>query len=133
MAKAKKRADPIPPLEWAAATLGLLLAIALLAIIGREALRVPGTQLPLLAVEGQKLVSADGMHVLQIVVRNGSARTAASVQVEGKIKSGEADAETSSATIDYVPGHSSATGGLIFVRDPRAHRLELRVTGYEIP
>ena len=133
MAKAKSGHDPIPPLEWAAAALGLLLAIALLGTIGREALRVPGKQVPMLVVEGQELVSAEGMHVLEIVVRNDSARTAASVQVEGKLKSGEADAETSSATIDYVPGHSSATGGLIFAKDPRTHRLELRVTGYEIP
>ncbi len=133
MAKAKSDRDPIPPLEWMAAALGLMLAIALLAIIGREALRATGAQVPLLTVESRRLVTANGTHVVEIVVSNGSVRTAASVQIEGKLTSGGAEVETSVAAIDYVPGNSSATGGLIFAGDPRAHRLELRVTGYEIP
>lgn len=130
---AKKRHDPIPPLEWAAAGLGLLVALLLVAILGREA--VAGRDdppVPVLVAEVERAVATASGYVIEVRVRNLSNQTAAAVQVEGKIKAG-LEEETSSATIDYVPGRSQATGGIIFSTDPRGGPLELRVTGYEIP
>jgi len=129
---AKKRHDPIPPLEWAAAALGLLVALLLLAILGREAVAGRDDSVPVLVAEVERVVATPTGHVVEVRVRNLSDQTAAAVQVEGKIKVGQEE-ETSSATIDYVPGRSQATGGIIFSSDPRGSPLELRVTGYEVP
>lgn len=133
MAKSKpSRRDPIPALEWAAATFGLLIVIALLAIIGRAALERSGDEVPVLVAGVERIVATPAGHVVELVVANRSAVTAASVQVEGGVGQGTG-AETSTVTIDYVPGNSQATGGLMFTRDPRADGLRLRVTGYEVP
>jgi uncharacterized protein (TIGR02588 family) len=128
LAKGRKK-DSIPMLEWASAALGLAIAVALMAIIGREAiLRQNGSNVPQLSVkvEGVKK-TADG-HVVQILVFNRSRQTAARVELEGK-----AGDETSVASIDYVPGRSQAEGGLIFAGDPRQSGLKVRVTGYQLP
>ncbi len=133
MAKTKLgRRDPIPPLEWAAAAFGLLVALAVLAIVGRGALAGNGDEVPLLVAKVERVFATPAGHVAEIVVVNRSSVTAASVQVEGVIGVGDA-AETSVGSIDYVPGDSRATGGLMFMRDPRAEGMALRVTGYEIP
>lgn len=129
---AKKRHGPIPPLEWSAAALGLLVALLLLAILGREAVAGRDDPVPVLVAEVERVVATPTGHVVEVRVRNLSDQTAAAVQVEGKIKAGPEE-ETSSATIDYVPGRSQATGGIIFSSDPRGSPLELRVTGYEVP
>lgn len=124
--------DPIPPLEWIAAAIGLLIAIGLVLIIAREGLIAADGPAPQLTVNGRQPIASPNGHVVEIRVRNFGSRTAASVQVEGKL-SGAGEAETSSATIDYVPGNSEASGGLIFTSDPAKGQLDLRIVGYENP
>lgn len=123
-----RKHNPVPALEWGAAGFGLLLLLALLAIIGRGALAADQDDVPLLVATVERVVTTPGGHVVEVVVANRSSVTAASVQVEGVV-----GGETSTATIDYVPARSRATGGLLFTRDPRAGGLQLRVTGYELP
>jgi uncharacterized protein (TIGR02588 family) len=53
----------------------------------------------------------------------------AQVEVEG-VLGDDAQAQTATATFDYIPEGSSATGGLIFEDDPRARPLKLRATGF---
>ena len=123
------RQDPIPLLEWVAAALGLAIAVALLGIIGREALASgDGDQVPVLAAEVEAIEPTSGGHVVRIRVSNRSRQTAARVEVEGT-----AGEETSAASIDYVPGRSRAEGGLVFRTDPRRTGLSVRVTGYQLP
>jgi uncharacterized protein (TIGR02588 family) len=129
---ARKRHEPVPPLEWAAAALGLLVALLLIAIIGREAISGNEAPVPVLVAEVERVAATQAGPVVEFTVRNLSEQTAAAVQVEGTINPGP-DEETSGATIDYVPGRSQATGGLIFSSDPRGGALKLRVTGYELP
>ena len=128
MAKSAKK-QPIPLLEWVSAALGLGIAIALMAIIGREALLSEGgPDVPMLSVQIVGVeATADG-HVVRVVVANRSRQTAARVELEGK-----AGSETRMASIDYVPGRSQAEGGLIFEGDPRQGGLKVRVTGYQLP
>lgn len=125
---ADRKRDPIPPLEWTMAALGLVAALILLGIIGREAFVGAADPVPALEVRAERTVRTPGGHVVEFRVSNGSGQTAAAVHVEGKVGD-----EISGATVDYVPGESSVTGGLVFDRDPREEGLELRVTGYEIP
>jgi uncharacterized protein (TIGR02588 family) len=133
MAGKHKHHDPIPVLEWISAGAGLLIAVALFAIIGSAALTGSEDVVPHLSAQVDGVVRAGNGHVVQVTIQNRSSRTAASVQIEGALKQGSASVETSSASIDYVPGHSQATGGLHFTRDPRAYQLELRVIGHELP
>lgn len=127
MARSSHKNDPIPALEWAAAAFGLLVFLALAAILFREALISGSDDVPKLTALVEAVSPTAGGHVARIVVANGSGQTAAAVQVEGRLGN-----EIATATIDYVPGHSEARGGLMFKGDPRAG-AELAVLGYELP
>jgi len=126
MARARHKQDSIPALEWISAALGLLVLLAMIAVLGLEMRQGGSDDVPLLEARVEGVVPVRGGYVVRIVVANGSGQTAAVVQVEGKL--GE---ETASATLDYVPGHSEARGGLMFKAGPGP--IELRVTGYELP
>ena len=115
-------------LEWIAAGIGLLCALALLGIIANDAYSGHDDPVPVLSAEPQRLIPSPAGYVLEFRVRNASDQTAAAVQVEGRLE-GAGEEVVSTATLDYVPGQSQATGGLIFPADPRARALTLRVTG----
>jgi uncharacterized protein (TIGR02588 family) len=127
MAKTAKK-TPIPALEWVSAALGLAIAVALLGILGREALTGESGELPRLATRMERIEAMPGGYVVEVIVTNQAGRTAARVELEGM-----AGGEVSRATIDYVPGHSQAEGGLLFRTDPRRGGLTVRVTGYQLP
>ena len=122
-----------PLLEWIAASLGLVLTLGMVAVIGQEALRGDADQLPAIEVRATRLASTPSGFVVEIVAANRTGGTAATVQVEGELKDGESSVETSSLTLDYVPGHAERRGGLFFTEDPRRHRLEVRALGYQAP
>lgn len=121
-----------PLVEWVSAAIGLVITGAMFGFLALEAAQQDGIP-PLLNAVPVALVQAPGHYVVEFEVRNDSATTGAAVQVEGTLKQGGSDVETSTASLSYVPGESSQRGGLVFTRDPRAYRLELRVTGYERP
>lgn len=57
----KKDRDAIPPLEWASAALGLLIALVLLGIVGREVIRGGSTDdIPHLTVRVERMVGVPG-------------------------------------------------------------------------
>lgn len=127
MARPRSQHDPIPALEWIAAALGLIIVLAVVGVLLIE-IRQGGTDdVPRLEARVEAVTAVPGGHVARIVVANAAGQTAAAVQVEGKL--GE---ETASATVDYVPGHSEARGGLMFKGDPR-EGVDLAVLGYELP
>lgn len=130
-----KRRNPAgtPLLEWIASGIGLLLTLGLLAVIGAEALDHDPEQLPVIEVVAGRVVATGSGFVVAIEAVNRSGGTAAAVEIEGALKSGETAIETSSAVFDYVPGYSRRSGGLFFTQDPRRHRLELRALGYQAP
>ena len=130
---AKGHAAATSPLEWAAAILGGLIALALLGLIGWDAVVGPGRAPPALVVQPERVTRNAGGYVVQFVARNRADDTAAGVHVEGVLEQGGAPIETSQTTIDYVPGNGRRRGGLVFTRDPAAYRLELRATGYQQP
>ena len=120
------RHDPVPPLEWAAAAAGALIALALLFAIGREAAFGNADAVPILSARPIGIHATPHGHVVQVEVSNESSRTGAAVKIEGK-----AGGETREATIDYVPGRSRAEVGLIFKRRPQG--LTIDVVSYEVP
>ena len=127
------KAPKEPLLEWIAAGAGLVLTLGMMAVIGREALRGDPVQPPAIEMRVERITPAPPGFVAEVVAINRSGGTAAAVQVEGALKSGESEVETSSLTFDYVPGHAQRRGGLFFTRDPRRYRLEVRALGYQAP
>lgn len=134
MAQKKKSKDKPPPgpalLEWVAAAIGGVIALTIFGLLAAEALSRPEYEAPILRVEPLAIVSAGNSFIAEINVRNLSAHTAASVEVEGSIAG---QSETSHVTLAYVPGGSERRAALVFAHDPRSGGLSLRVTGFEHP
>jgi uncharacterized protein (TIGR02588 family) len=133
MARKPAPAARVPILEWITAGIGLLLTLVMLAVIGREAITGDTHELPAIDVVASRIVPTGSGFVVEVVATNRSGGTAAVVEIEGELKSGETTVETSSLSFDYVPGHAERRGGLFFREDPRTHRLELRALGLQTP
>lgn len=121
----KRRSAPL--LEWASAALGVVAIAVLLTFVLVNAARRGEKDWPDLVVTVESVRPVAAGHAVNFRVENRSGQTAAAVGIEGRVGD-----ETAAVTVDYVPGHSGARGGLMFRSDPRA-RVELRVTGYELP
>lgn len=132
MVRQKKRSGT-PLLEWVASGIGLVLTLSMLGLLLREALSGEAGQLPAIDVAIQRIAPAGSGFVVEIEAVNRSGGTAAGVEIEGQLKSGGASIETSSAVLDYVPGHSRRSGGLFFREDPRRHQIEVRALGFQTP
>jgi len=130
---AGKKRPETPPLEWIASVIGLLLLLAVVAVIGREALAGDAGQYPAIEVAIVGVAPGAGGFVVAFEAVNRSGGTAAAVEIEGTLKSGETTVETSSATIDYVPAHSRRGGGLFFREDPSRHEIDVRPLGFQTP
>ena len=131
--KKKQQEKPVPALEWGAAFLGLAVVGTMGVFLTIEALSSEARLPPVLLVEPLNLTRGGSIYVLEVEVRNSTGQTGAAVNVEGTLKQGGREVETSSATISYVPGLSTRRAGLIFSRDPRRYAVELRVAGYAKP
>lgn len=125
--------EPIAPLELLAAGVGLILTVGILGVVGWQASVEPGGRLPEIVVEPRGETSPGPVYVVPIVSRNRSPATAANVVVEGTLLDEGAVVERAETTFDYVPGHSSRGGGLMFTQDPAGYELRLRAIGYVDP
>jgi len=121
-----------PGLEWAVSGLGVAIVTTMLAFIGYNGLKEertpPDVTVKILGVRpvGQGVL-------VQIRAKNNGASTAAGLTIEGVVKEGEKDLETSNVTFDYLPAHSTRDGGVYFTKDAAAHRIEVRALGYQMP
>ena len=131
-----KQADPnqahTPRLEWLTASFGLLVVLATLGLLSYQAFAV-GESPPVIVNRVMAVRSVAGGYLVQLEVRNKGGETTASLTVEGTLKEGQRLIETSEATLDYVPGHSSREAGLFFSTNPEHYQLELRALGYQEP
>ncbi len=114
------------------AIFGLLLVLAMLGVLTYEALGA-GESPPDIANRVVAVRPVTGGYLVQVEVRNRGDETTAGLTVEGTLKQGERDVETSEATLDYVPGRSTREAGLFFTEDPQLYQFELRALGYQKP
>ena len=123
------RKPPVPPkpsaVEWIVAACSVGLIVAVLGILGLHALKGRNSP-PDLSVRPLEAHQTASGWTLDVEVANAGDRTAASVSVEGAV--GE---ETSTLSLDYVPGEGRREATLLFDTDP--HDAELRVTGWVEP
>jgi len=120
-----------PLLEWVVSGLGLALVSGAAAVVlwhGTQPADPPAIRLRAVGVER----TAAGF-VVEVEAANGSPSTAAAVEIEGRVSAPGRPVETSTATIDYLPGHGRRTAGLVFENDPRSNELKLRTRGFARP
>ncbi|HYD86716.1 MAG TPA: hypothetical protein VEA80_04515 [Vitreimonas sp.] len=127
MTERKSAEQATPLLEWLVGGAGALLFCAMLAVLAMNATSDPSSP-PSVVVAVERVASVSGGYVVEFVARNEGDTTAAMVEI-----SGEAGGETRTATLDYLPPHSTRRGGLFFARDPRGSGLTLRAEGYQDP
>ncbi len=115
MAPRRKPAPAPAPalLEWAMGGLGLVIVLAVLAVIAAEALG--GRDPARLEARLGEVRPAGAAWLAEVEIRNLGGETAAAVEVEGRLGD-----QTASATLDYVPAHGRRTVTLAFDADPRA-------------
>lgn len=136
-AAAKSRpANPAPVatplLEWISAAIGLVLTVGVIAVIGWETLNADDSP-PAIVVERMAATRTPAGYVLEVKVTNRGGSPAAQVAIEGELTPAGGAPETAEATFDYVPDHSTRTGGLFFQTDPGAGALKLTAKGYVSP
>ena len=132
MAKTQPVISRTPIAEWIAAGLGLALTLGVIVYSVREGVSVRDSH-PRLTVEAEAAEAAGANHVVPVIVRNAAHATAASVEVRGVLRKGDAIVEERRVVIAYVPGKGEARGGLLFERDPAAYALSVTPEGYEEP
>jgi uncharacterized protein (TIGR02588 family) len=120
------------PWEWITAAIGLVLLVGAIGYLVYVAVATPPGPPALTFEQGPVMRSGDG-YVVDIVVRNEGAATAAAVEIEGTLRRDGAVVETSTATLDYLPRFSDRNFGLFFSSDPSDGQLELRALGYSEP
>ena len=136
MAKAKQKSSgsssDAPPIEWAAAIISTALVIAMLAYTFYQAMS-NGSEPPLITVQADSVIDTPGGFLVMFTATNAGDETAAAVQISAELMRDSVAVEESSATLDYVPSQAVRSGGIMFSKDPRMYRLELRATGFSRP
>lgn len=119
--------------EHGAAAIGAAIVVATLGFMVYEAATAPPDPVPLIVVRVDTVVAYPSGYVVEFRAINAGDATAASVQVQGELRSDTGVVERSESTVDFVPARSWRRGGLVFARDPRAHRMEVRAVGFGRP
>lgn len=130
--KGNDAAHSASPLEWTCAAVGLFLFLAAIGYLVYIGIAAPSGPPVITFDEGPVTRSGDG-YVVDVVVGNQGATTAAEVEIEGTLRRDGDVVETSGAVIDYLPRSSQRDIGLFFSNDPRQGRLDLRAKGYVEP
>ena len=128
-ARQRPKADGVPLFEWIAAAIGLTLALIIIGVTAWDALF--GERSTAAAIEVRLMAVRQTSHgfVAEIEAINHGGAAATQVVVSGTAP-GSAASDTAEMTFDYIPGQSSARGGMIFENDPRAGGLVLRAKSY---
>ena len=119
-------------LEWAAGALGLLITLAVFAVLGYEAATFEDGP-PILVVRVIDISRNAGGHVVRFEARNLGSTTAAEVVVRARLTEGGRPIEEAEATLDYVARRSRHEAGMIFQRDPASVQIDVAAVSYRKP
>jgi uncharacterized protein (TIGR02588 family) len=128
----RQRDAQIPFWEWVYAAIGFVLVAGTIAFLGNEALQGRNRP-PEISIRTEEIISLEQGFLVRITAANRGDRTAASVKIEGELRTDGATVETTETTFQYVPGRSERKGGLFFAQDPRRMKLVVTARGYEEP
>ena len=122
----------LPPLERLLGALGAVLVLALLTFLVYQS-AVGSETGPELSTEVSRIAPAGDQFVAHVRVRNRGGETAESVSVSGDLRVAGTRVGQASTTIAHIPANSSRQAALVFERDPRDGRLDVRAEGYALP
>ena len=117
--------------EWVAGAISAAIVLGMLTVLIGEA--TAGHTPPDVSLRVDSIVRRSENYLVAFTAHNRGTNTAAALQVEGELRADTTLVETSSVTIDYLPGEGSREGGLFFRHDPRGLSLTLRPLGYQAP
>lgn len=120
-------------MEWVFGAIGFALTLAIVGFVGWQAVSPDREAPPDIEVAVERISPVGAGYVVEVVAHNRASQTAKGVEVEGVLTRGGEESETGSFTFDYLPGGSSARGGLHFSADPAAGELQLRTLGHSRP
>ncbi len=130
--RGRKTAGKSSVWEWVAAGVGTLLVLGTVAFMLFEAFTRSGG-LPVVSVRVDTVVSTPAGYLVWIRAENRGGETAASLRVEGELRSGTRVVETRETTLAFVPAEGKRYAGLVFREDPGRYTLDVRATGFELP
>ena len=121
-----------PILEWIIAAIGLILVAGTIGFMLYKGLTSKNTP-PNFITKIERIEAADSGYIVIFNLINTGEQTASGVNVEGELKNGGENVETSSVNFDYAPSKSEVEGGMFFKNDPQQFQLEIRAKGYTKP
>ena len=127
----RERHDP-HWIEWLTGAVSALLVAAMIGWVGWQAMTRTASPPDLFIAIAATGKAAAGYRVA-FDIRNAGTTTAAAVTVVGTLADGRTVIEEAQVTFDYVAAESTASGALLFARDPANHRLDIRPVGYTAP
>lgn len=128
----KQEDEQVTPTQWMIGAVSTLLVLMLLGALFYQAwTSTPGV--PDISFRQERVVPVQHGYVVEFVAHNTGAATAQDLSVEGVLREGGKIVETSRTTLAFAPPQGERRGGLIFFRDPRRYRLEIRAQGYDRP
>jgi uncharacterized protein (TIGR02588 family) len=132
MAARRRTGQQIPPLEWVAGALGLLIVVGTLAFIGFEAYRGERGS-PDLHAEVDTVSRGSGGYEVGVIVSNRGRTAASGVIVEGMSNDERGRDARVEVRIDYVPGLSEERATLVFPFQPDRASVQVRVVAFTMP
>jgi uncharacterized protein (TIGR02588 family) len=131
-AKNRKTHDVTPMLEWMLGAAGALLFLAGIAYLTIEGLRGEDRPAEITFTVDEVLPAGDGF-LVRYSAHNHGTQTLAEVHLKAEIVAGTTVMDEAQATLDFLPGQSSRSGGFYLREDPSRYRLEIRAEGYQEP
>jgi uncharacterized protein (TIGR02588 family) len=110
----------------------MLVVLGSLTMLLRESF-VAGTPTAEINIHVDEIRPSAHGYLVSLKIRNSGNATAAALNVEGVLKRGATDVETSLVTVDYVSAGSERDAALFFSNDPRQGELTVRPKGYIEP
>jgi uncharacterized protein (TIGR02588 family) len=127
----KARAHTSTQTRWLAA-LGMLFVLGSFTMLVRQSF-LAGPAAAELGIQVDEIRPSAHGYLVSLRIRNSGNATAAALNVEGVLKRGATNVETSLVTIDYVAAGSERGATLFFSNDPRQGELTVRPKGYIEP
>jgi uncharacterized protein (TIGR02588 family) len=119
-------------LEWAVFGIGVVLVLATVGVLLRDAVR-GGDGPPDLAVELGPPQRRGQSWAVPVTVHNRGGKTAEGVRVQVALELPDGAREEAELDVAFVPRGSRRHGWIHFLHSPAAGRLTARVMGYEQP
>ncbi|WP_312224190.1 hypothetical protein [Rhizobium rhizoryzae] len=119
-------------IEWITGVVSGMIVLAVIIWIGKDALKDRDVSPNLHGTVLQTEERSDGFQVL-FQIRNDSSATASQVKIRGEVRDQGSVLESSETVLDYVPGHSTAAGGLVFKQNPAGKEIEVMPIAFDQP